>query len=174
MPAPPPAPQVDAGSTAPAMSAPPSAPSFGGMPDVGNGMSGLGQQLADVFGSLLGTADDTLGETPDIDEPEIGEDVGDEPDDGREEDDDEPVEPTANAEEQPATEEAVDVPAADVTCESAETPSPVEPPPPDEPAPTPPELPVAAEPASEDAAEPMGAAETPCEIAADELPQVGE
>ena len=58
------APPVDAGSTAPAMAAPPSAPSLGGMPDVGSGLSGLGQQLADVFGSLLGSVDDGLGRRP--------------------------------------------------------------------------------------------------------------
>src|SRR6185312_8173378 len=45
----PPVPPVDAGSTAPAMAAPPSAPSLGGLPDVGSGLSGLGQQLADAF-----------------------------------------------------------------------------------------------------------------------------
>jgi hypothetical protein len=179
MPAPPPpVPPVDAGSTAPAMAAP---PSLGGMPDIGSGLSGLGQQLADVFGSLLGTADDRLGAAPEIDEPQIDEDVGDELDDNPEDGDDERAEPAADPEEPPAAEEPVEVRAADDTCESVEPPSPVESPPSDEPAPTavpPPPEPVpspqpvpSAEPVPPPA--PVDVA-TPCEIAADEIPQVGE
>ena len=168
--APPPAPPVDPGTTAPAMSAPPSAPSLGGLPDVGSGLSGLGQQLADVFGSLLGSADDALGETPDIDEPELDEDVDDGLDEDPE-DDGEMVEPEADPEEEPAADQPVEAPAADETCEPAE--APIDPPPPEEPAPTPaPVPPPPPEPAP--LADPAAAAETPCEIAADELPQVGE
>jgi len=163
---------VDVGSTAPAMAAPPSAPSLGGMPDVGSGLSGLGQQLADVFGSLLGSVDDGLGETPDIDPPEIDEDIDDELDDDPDDGNDEPVEPAADAEEQPPTEDPVEEPVepavAEGTCEPAE-PS-IDSPPPAEAAPTPvPPPPEAAPPP-----EPAGASEPPCEIAADELPQVGE
>ena len=106
---PPPVPPVDAGSTAPAMAAPPSAPSLGGLPDVGSGLSGLGQQLADAFGSLLGSADEGLADTPDIDEPTV-EDVDDELDDDEPEDDDESVEPAADPEEDPAAEEPVSEP----------------------------------------------------------------
>ncbi|HZN82974.1 MAG TPA: hypothetical protein VFC01_25340 [Mycobacterium sp.] len=168
--APPPAPPVDPGTTAPAMSAPPSAPSLGGQPDVGSGLSGIGQQLADVFGSLLGSADDALAETPDIDEPELDEDVDDELDEDPEEED-EPVEPVADPEEEPAADQPVEAPAADETCEPAE--APIDPPPPEEPAPTPaPVPPPPPEPAP--LADPAAAAETPCEIAADALPQVGE
>ena len=99
--APPPVPPVDAGSTAPAMAAPPSAPSLGGLPDVGSGLSGLGQQLADAFGSLLGSADEGLADTPDIDEPtvdedSVGEDIDDRLDDDPEEDD-EAVETAADS-----------------------------------------------------------------------------
>jgi hypothetical protein len=176
--APPPAPPADPGATAPAMSAPPSAPSLGGMPDVGSGLSGIGQQLADVFGSLLGSADDALGETPDIDEPELDEDVDDEPDDDAE-DGEKVVAPEADPEEEPAAEELVEAPMADETCEPAE--APVEPPPPEEPAPTPaPVLPPRDEPGPAPVPPPEAApladpaAETPCEIAAAELPQVGE
>ena len=50
--------------------------------------------------------------------------------------------------------------------------APVEPPPPEEPAPTPVPVPPPPEPAPPPS--PAAAAETPCEIAADELPQVGE
>jgi hypothetical protein len=172
-PPPPPVPPVDAGSAAPAMATPPSAPSLGGMPDIGSGLSGLGQQLADVFGSLLGSADEGLADTPDVDEPEPDEEVDDEleddtedaPDDNDDDDDDESVDPTADPEKEPVAEEPVEP-----VCEPAAPPVPVDPPPPAEPAPTP-VPPPPAEPAQPP--EPV-AAKTPCEIAADELPQVGE
>jgi len=174
MPLPSPAPPVDAGSTAPATAAPPSTPSLGGLPDVGGGLSGFGQQLADAFGSLFGSADDALSDTPGIDEPELDDDIDDdELDDDPDEDDDEPVEPAAEPEEEPAVEEPIGAPAVDPVCELAEAPVPAEPPPPEEPAPTPVAVPPPpAEPLPPP--EPMGATETPCEIAADELPQVGQ
>jgi hypothetical protein len=169
--APPPAPPIDAGSTAPAMAAPPSAPSLGGMPDIGSGLSGFGQQLADAFGSLLGSADDGL-DTPGIDDPEIDDELDDDPEDDDldvdPEVDDESVEPAADEPEEAAAGQPVEEAAAADTCEPAETP--VEPPPPEEPVPTP--VPPPAEPGPPPP-EPA-AAETPCEIAADELPQVGE
>ncbi len=176
-PMPPPAPPVDAASTAPAMAAPPSAPSLGGLPDVGSGLSGLGQQLADAFGSLLGSADDALADTSGIDDPTVDENVDDKLDDDPEDDDEpdehEPVEPDLE-EVEPAAEEPVEAPVvdADDSCEPAEMPAPVEPPPPEEPAPTPPPVPPPTEPAPPPS--PAVATETPCEIAADELPQVGE
>jgi hypothetical protein len=156
-------PPIDAGSTAPAMAAPPSAPSLGGMPEIGGGLSGFGQQLADAFGSLLGSADDGL-DTPDTDDPEIDDELDDD-----QEDDDEPAEPAADVEDEPAAEEPVEEAVANDTCEPAKTP--VEPPPPEElePAPTP--VPPPPEPGPPP--EPV-AAETPCQIAADELPQVGQ
>ena len=182
---PPPAPPADLGSTAPAMAAPPSAPSLGGLPDMGGGLSGFGQQLADAFGSLLGSAGEALPDTSDIDEPEIDdpeldEDVDDELDDEPDEDDDEPeeddepVDPAAEPVEEPAVEEPIEPPVdAAGTCEPAETPTaPVEPPRPEEPAPTPVAVPPPPEPLPPP--EPMGAAETPCEIAANELPQAGQ
>ncbi|MBE1547715.1 uncharacterized protein YukE [Mycobacterium sp. OAS707] len=165
MPPPPPAPPpVDAASTAPAMAAPPSAPSLGGMPDLGSGLSGFGQQLADAFGSLLGSADAV--DTPGIDDPEIDEPGIDDELDDETEDDDEPVEPAAELEDEPAAEEPVEEP----VCQPAETPVEAPPPPEElEPAPTP----VPEPPPDSPPPEPV-AAETPCEIAADELPQVGE
>jgi hypothetical protein len=156
--------------TAPAMAAPPAMPSMGGgMPDIGSGLSGFGQQLADTLSGLLGSSDDALPDPSEIEKPDLlDEEPESEPDDELEED-------TAEAE------EAVD-PAADTAevCEGApedpppEPPSPVEPPPPPpEPAPTPAPLPPPP-PEPLPPPEPMAAAETPCEIAADELPQVGE
>jgi hypothetical protein len=165
---PPPAPPVDAGATAPAMAAPPSAPSLGGLPEVGGGLSGLGQQLADAFGSLLGSADEALVDPADIDEPADDVDEVDDVDDTLDddpEDDDEPVEPAA---EEPVEEPVVEP--AD-TCEPAAPPAPVDPPLPEEPAPTPAPVPPPPEPAPPPGAD---AAATPCEIAADELPQVGQ
>jgi hypothetical protein len=130
----------------------------GGMPDIGSGLSGFGQQLADTLGGLLGSSDDALPEPSEIEDPDLpDEEPESEPDDELEED-------TAEAE------EAVD-PVADTAevCEVApEPPPPVEPPPPT-PAPLPPPPPEPLPPP-----EPMAAAETPCEIAADELPHVGE
>ncbi|HYZ67308.1 MAG TPA: hypothetical protein VE666_05800, partial [Mycobacterium sp.] len=104
MPAPPPVPPADAGMTAPAMAAPPSMPSLGGMPDVG-GLSGLGQQLADVVGSLVGSADDALADSPELDDPDLNENLGemgvdDELDDDKDPDgDDESVDPEGDLEE---------------------------------------------------------------------------
>jgi uncharacterized protein YukE len=169
------APPVDGGAAAPAMAAPPAAPSLGGLPDVGGGLSGLGQQLADAFGSLLGSADDSL-DTPGIDHRGIDDELDDDSEDDDlmdddPEDGDDSVETAADAAEESAAEnpakEPVDEPVADDTCEPGETP--VEPPPPEEPVPT--AVPPPPEPAPPP--EPV-AAETPCEIAADELPQVGE
>jgi hypothetical protein len=182
MPAPMPSPAlppVDAAMPAPAMAAPPSTPSLGGMPDIGSGLSGFGQQLADAFGSLLGSTDEALPDTPDIDEPAIDDELDDDdPDDDAENDEDdvevdEPVETPADADDDEA---AVQDPVVGVedTCEPADPSTPVEPPPPSEqPTPTPVPPPQPALP-PEWAPEPMAAAETPCEIAADELPQVGE
>ena len=173
-PMPPPVAPVDAGATSPAMAAPPSAPSLGGLPGVGGGLSGLGQQLADAFGSLLGSADEAVAEPSDIDEPaedvdDIDDKLGDDP-----EDDEEPVEPAADPEEEPASEEPVEEPLIEPAdnCEPAEMTTPVEPPPSEEPAPTPVPAPPPPEPAAPPSA--AAAAETPCEIAADELPQVGQ
>ncbi len=178
LPLPPAAPPVDPAAAAPGMGAPPPMPSLGrgggGMPDIGSGLSGFGQQLSDVLGSLFGSADDALPDSEDLEKPDLlDEEPESEPDDELEED-----ELDDNAED---AEEAVD-PAADTegTCETPSEeptaepppvePPPVEPPPELEPAPTPAPLPP---PESAAPPEPMAATETPCEIAADELPQVG-
>jgi hypothetical protein len=157
---PPPAPPVDAGSTAPAMAA----PSLGGLPEVGGGLSGLGQQLADAFGSLLGSADAASVDPANIEQPnDKVDDIAGASDDHPEKDN-EPAQPVP---EKPVKEPVVEP--AD-TCEPAETAAAVEPPP-TEPAPTPVPVPPP-EPAAPLSAE--AAAATPCEIAADELPQVGQ
>jgi hypothetical protein len=161
--------QFDPGATAPAMAAPPSAPSLGGMPEIGGGLSGFGQQLADAFGSLLGSADEGLAD-PDIDDPDVDEDLDDKLDDEGEEDDEEAVDPEAEVDDEPVVEEPVEEAVVEPACEPAEEPVVAEPLA-EEPAPTP----VAVPPPTEPAPPPEPApAETPCEIAADELPQVGE
>ena len=154
--------------TAPVMAAPPAMPSMGGggMPDIGSGLSGFGQQLADTLGGLVGSADDAIADTPELDE---------EPDELGEPDDelDEPAEPDeAEPIDDPACEDACGEPQADAAppVEPAIEPPSVEPPP--EPAPTPAPMPPPPEPLP--SPEPLAATETPCEIAADELPQVGE
>jgi hypothetical protein len=164
-----PAPPVEAPVTPP-MAAPPSMPSPTGMPDIGSGLSGFGQQLADALGGLLGSSDDALPDPGELEEPdELAEEHESEPDDELEGDTVEEAESES--------EEAVE-PAAETTCEAKpadELPvSPPEelPPPPPEPAPTPAPLPPPPE--SPPPPSPMVATETPCEIAADELPQVGQ
>lgn len=144
----------------------------GGLSDMGSGLAGTGQQLADLFGGLIGSAaeglpdGETLAEEPlDLAEDEPDED-GEQPDpkiDDEDEDQDDDEEGTGATEDEPA-EESPEVPAQpDEDSETVE-------PPPVSPEPTGPPPPVA-EPAAEPLAAPAG--DTPCEIAADELPQVG-
>lgn len=158
----------------------PSMPSMGGgLPDVGSGLSGLGGQLGDLLGGLVGTSHDALSDLPEVDEPE----ELDEPD-GLLEDDDELEEDEldedkeVDGEDEAEGDESVQsdtvsdddavsddaVPSEGLPAEplSAD----VEPVSPPTPAP-PPIEPLAAPP-------PASATGTPCEIAADELPQVGE
>ena len=77
------------------------------------------------------------------------------------------------AEEEPASEDPVETVAEQPVCQPAAEAAPadmtVE-----EPAPTPAPVPPPTEPAPAPEPEPLTAEETPCEIAADELPQVGE
>jgi hypothetical protein len=122
---------------------------------LGSGISGFGQQLADLIGSLVGSADEGLpddAEATDESEP-------DEPD----------VEPDAEAHEQAADAEVVGEPTEAVEELTAESP-PI-------PEPTPAPAPLPSEPPAPQAlpeAVAVDVAPTPCEIAADELPQVGE
>ncbi len=169
--APVPPPVDTAPMAAPPMPAMPSAGGMGGgLPDIGGGLSGFGQQLADSLGGLLGSTGDALRDPLEFDEPE---------DDGEDDDErDKPEkEPTQPDEAQPA-EETVS-PAGDVCAPPTAEPPPVVPPP----APVEPEpAPVAVLPPPEPApppkppvpADPLTATGTPCEIAADELPQAGQ
>lgn len=172
----------------------PSAPSLGGgLPDIGSGLSSFGQQLGDLFGGLLGGGGldrDALG----VDEPHEFDDLdeSDEPGERDELDDldeaedlDDPDNPddVVHTEGGPESEESEQN--SEEMLDDADTDCPPQPPaavpvdvPPEEPAATPPPAePVTVSPerlavAPDPPAEPQGG--TPCEIAADELPQVGE
>jgi hypothetical protein len=147
----------------------------GGVPGLGGGasglggmgLSGIGQQLSDLIGGLVGASADATPELPELDSPDVQEpgdesdEASDEEEPGKDPDAEEPVEAEpAGA----AVESATDVP--------DEADGPPEPPPP-EPAPAP----VLAEPGPPvppPDLEVLPEPKTPCEIAADELPQVGE
>ncbi|ORA21976.1 hypothetical protein [Mycobacterium aquaticum] len=176
-------------------------PSGGGLPGagltgLGSGLSGIGQQLADLFGGLIGSsADGASGPATDtalsdeLDNPDASdvvdhEDASDDPDeedpggaaDDSEADDDDADadadDAETEAESETPEEDAAAVP-DDTATEAAGTVDPAEPAEPvapQTPAPTvaPPAVPVSP---AEPVAAPAG--KTPCEIAADELPQVG-
>jgi hypothetical protein len=149
----------------PSSSMPSSGDLGSGASSLGSGLSGFGQQLADLIGGLIGSADGELpdaGDTSEQDDPEpdaeTEEPAGDE-------------EAAADADPEEAAEETVEGPA----------PQPLPDPEPDTeptatPGPLPPEPPPAPQGLPEAVAEPTadGTEPTPCEIAADELPQVGE
>lgn len=136
----------------------------GGMPSLGTGASGFGQQLADLIGGLVGSSEDAL---PDPLEVDPADEVA-EPDEDPEQDED-PVDPEtepADAAEESETEDDPKTPDDEA--------------PPGEPEPAPPEPavtpvpPPVAPPIPPAIPEAMPVEKTPCEIAADELPQVGE
>ncbi|MGV0872814.1 hypothetical protein [Mycolicibacterium sp. XJ879] len=164
---------VDPAATAPAL-APPPMPSLGGggLGEMGSGLSGFAQQLGETLGGLLGSVDNVGAEVPELEEPELDAPELDEPeldepelDEGEELDDAEAEEGAAdepNTVCEPPPEEPVpqqdEVLADEAAVEAA-------------PEPTPPPI---AEPPAPASPEPPPGAGTPCEIAAHELPQVGE
>lgn len=175
-PAPPPvaSPEAPAPPAATAPPLPAAAPPLGsmgsmgsGMPGLGGGLSGFGQQFADALSGLLGggLGGDAL-ESPDpsLEEPEL-----------EEPDPDEAVPEEPDPEEVTEVEEGADEEGADEAAPAAVAEEPCDPPPeppatvaaPEPPAPPPPAEPVPP-------AEPASGEQTPCEIAAGEVPQVGE
>lgn len=156
-------------------------PGLGGLPDVGSGLAGAGQQLADLFGGLLGSSADGLPDR--IGDLPSGEGGDVDPDDGPQQEadhaDDPDVEDTADEDGSEDTDE--DGADEDEPVDSAEgelTEPQSDSPPVDEASPDPQKLEVpdpattVPGPAADPLAAPTGG--TPCEIAADELPQVGE
>ncbi|AFM15877.1 hypothetical protein Mycch_1067 [Mycolicibacterium chubuense NBB4] len=188
--APPPPAEAALPQPAPVPSAPPM-PALGGMgsgmpglPDPGGGLSGLAQQFADTLSALLGGGGDgPLPGPAGLDPPDPGvaedgsidgsdhpageTDQSDETDTNAE--DPEPA-PEPGAEPEPV-EPAADEPVAQTPCDdppgpavdTVAAPAPTPAPPPAEPLP----------PAEPPPAEPLAADQTPCAIAADEVPQVG-
>ena len=144
----------------------------GGLPDLGGGLSGLGQPFSDALSGLLGGGD-LLSSEPDLDEPDLDEPVLDDPlSDDPEEDDEEPDDEDEEPEEPGDATDEGDEPIEDALA-PAEGPVPL----PAEPAPAPTPPPPRAEPLpplDPPPAGPVAGERTPCEIAADELPQVGE
>ena len=155
----------------------------GGASGLGGGASGFGQQLADLIGSLVGAGGGGLPDSADVDlaDEDVGdEDVDDEDRDdaaddakpGDDEDLEDPPPDDPPPDDAPPIEEAGEVVAEPTACpEDADGPGGRSAPVPRAVAPrtdSPPAPPAAAEPVSEPAQP------TPCEIAADELPQVGE
>lgn len=155
-----------------------------------SGLSGLGQSFADMLGGLLGSGGDALGENLgtagdlDIPDEDVSEDAerddltDPDPDDENDEDGEHPDDEDPDDEdldeddpddvEPPADEASAEEPVAQTTEEVPAEPVAVTP---DQPAPTPaPGPPV--DPVPEVPADPVPP-ETPCEIAADELPQAG-
>ncbi len=134
-----------------------------------SGLEGLGQRFADVLDGVLPSTDAAaLRDQPTLDQPTpdppsdlpVDEDV-EKPGDDDEDDDDESDCPGSEHEEgEPA-------PVADLGDEPPPEPTPPPEAPAPEPAPPPPEVPPPAE-------EPALTAGTPCEIAADALPQAGQ
>lgn len=170
----PPAPSLPTEPPVPQPAAAPSLPSLGGgMPDFGGGLTSFGQQLGDMLGGLLddGALDHAIddGEPNGLPEPDI-----DEIDDSETTEADDASEATDAGEditdEAAGPDEATDPAVAEPMCQPEPQPTATVPPePPAVPA-EPPEVtpePLAMSPEPPDAG-------TPCEIAADELPQVGE
>jgi hypothetical protein len=172
MPAPVPA-AAPAGATAPAMPTMPSLGDLGGgLTGGAGGLAGLGQQIADAIGGLLDQPDDALPDPPDVkddpadDEPSPSPDEEDPAaaDDKPDESDEKPDDPAATTGDVSEVEEDTCTGEPVVESSSEEEPAPTPPP---EPMPSPPPI-VEPQPAQE-----LAGAQTPCEIAADELPQAG-
>ncbi|WP_425004007.1 hypothetical protein [Mycolicibacterium sp. S3B2] len=160
-------------SPAPAEAAPPAMSSLGSagpaLPGLGGGggLSGLGQPFADALNGLLGGGGG-LPDPPPLDVPELDDPVDTvELEDDAHEDDEDDEDPEGDAGEDPVEDldenpegEPEEEPGEGAAGEPMPAPTPPPPPPPAEPLP-----PVAETEVDE---------RTPCEIAADELPQVGE
>ncbi|MDY6870360.1 MAG: WXG100 family type VII secretion target [Actinomycetota bacterium] len=191
-----PAPMTEPAAAAPMPAAPmPAAPlpTPGAPPDMGSGLSGLsgqsgvggfGRQLGEMVSGLMPPLGEALGDVSDLDEPddalehdqdEDGDGDGDgDGDDEEERDEPQPEpepepEPESEPEPEPDPESGPEVPAVGEEPVDATADEPVTEPP----APTPPPAPAA--PLAAPIAPPSGpASATPCEIAANEVPQVGE
>ncbi|MBV8786806.1 MAG: hypothetical protein JOZ00_08975 [Mycobacterium sp.] len=140
----------------------------GGTGGGGGGLLGLAGRIVDAMSDLIGSATDDLG---DADAFEGDDPFGEDPfqaEDATDDKPDESVEPDAvkdvdDTEQSKQGAAPVDAPAP------PDVPAPIEPP-----LPTDPPAPVAAPAAAQPAPEPAPGGSTPCEIAADQLPQAGQ
>lgn len=136
-----------------------------------DGIGALVGSLADGFSNPAGLSDsgDPLLDDPlDADDPLDVDDLGDDADEDDDADDAEPVELNDDAgAETPAADPAAPDDVVDDPANQQVTAPPAEPPPADSP-------PAEAPPADAPPAEPPPEGKTPCEIAADELPQAGQ
>jgi hypothetical protein len=143
-------------------------PTGGGMPTGAGGLGGLIPRIVDTIGSLLGSPDDGSVDPgfDDLFDPALDEPFDEEPDEGQLVDETEPDDETEPADEvdeteggpepeEPTTEVAADAPADDAVAVPAD------------------EQAAAPEPEQPDQQSDTGEP-TPCEIAADELPQAGQ
>jgi hypothetical protein len=148
-------PEMPAMPSMPAVASMPAGDLGSGLPSGSSGFGGLGQRLADALGGLLDPPADTPADAP---EPEAvdNEDV-----------DDEDTEDTKEEEEPQEDDEVED---GEPTGDQAVDPEPVAEPP----VAAPPEPPVDAPPPPPTEPAPVDGERTPCEIAADELPQAGQ
>ncbi|MGX9674266.1 hypothetical protein [Mycobacterium sp. HM-7] len=165
-----------------AAAATPAAAGLAGDPGLGSTVGGLGQQLADAVGGALGSMaglspgasgldglDGIEDGTADSDDGVLDEDHEDEDhedEDKAEDEADEEAEDEVEAEDESAGEVAAEAGDPAVAQPQADPEQPT-------PAPTPPPAPVSLPPEPV-AGQENPTAKTPCEIAADELPQVGE
>ena len=168
-----PAPMTEPAAAAPMPTAP--MPTAGALPDMGSdlsglsglsGVGGLGQQLGEMVSGLMPPLGEALGDVSDLDEPDDALELDEDEDEADEE---EAEEEKAEPEPEPDPESGPEVPAAVEEPVDATADEPV----PEPSAPTPPPAPAA--PLAAPIAPPPGPAPaTPCEIAANEVPQVGE
>jgi hypothetical protein len=149
---------------------------FGGLGGSGGlggagGLGGLASRIVDAMGSLLGSAVDSLGDPSGFDasdeDPFHVDDVKDKPDEPDKPEEAKEVEKTPDNEAAKPAEEALPVAAP------PPPPPPTAVPPADAPAPIDAPAPVAAPPTG-GPAPPINEGSTPCEIAADQLPQAGQ
>jgi hypothetical protein len=139
---------------------------LGGLGGMTGGIGGVVGSIVDSIGSLLGSMAGGFGDTADVGDDPAGLDDADDPDDQLVDDVDEPTDaakPVDTAATVPETPAVVENPPA--TAEVVGEPAPQADPPTDVPPPAEESPPAAAPPADES---------TPCEIAEDQLPQVGQ
>lgn len=143
---------------------------LGSLGGLGGSIGGVVGAIVDGIGGLLGSLADGLADSSASDDPPFDDAVDDDEPLEQEADDEEDVDDdaTTSDENPPATEGLVDEPAAP----AAEPPPADEPPPPEPPPPEPP--PSTPPPAEQPPGEQSPEGSTPCEIAADELPQAGQ